>query len=203
MLNEPLYTEILLSILLGIGLSAATGFRIFVPFTVMSLASITGHIQLAPGWEWIGSYPALLAFAVATVLEILAYYVPWLDNLLDTVAAPAAIVAGIVATASVVTGMSPLLTWTLAIIAGGGIAGLVQSATTMMRATSSMATLGAANPLVSTGELLGSVVTTILALLLPVGSLLIIFLAIVWLIRAISKKRASNRNTVIAKQSSY
>jgi hypothetical protein len=203
MLNEPLYTEILLSILLGIGLSAATGFRIFVPFTVMSLASITGHIQLAPGWEWIGSYPALLAFAVATVLEILAYYVPWLDNLLDTVAAPAAIVAGIVATASVVTGMSPLLTWTLAIIAGGGIAGLVQSATTMMRATSSMATLGAANPLVSTGELLGSVVTTILALLLPVGSLLIIFLAIVWLIRAVYRKRASNRNTVIAKQSSY
>jgi hypothetical protein len=203
MLNEPLYTEILLSILLGIGLSAATGFRIFVPFTVMSLASITGHIQLAPGWEWIGSYPALLAFAVATVLEILAYYVPWLDNLLDTVAAPAAIVAGIVATASVVTGMSPLLTWTLAIIAGGGIAGLVQSATTMMRATSSMATFGAANPLISTGELLGSVVTTILALLLPVGSLLIIFLAIVWLIRTLYRKRTGNRNTVTAKHSSY
>src|SRR5947209_5055832 len=96
----------LLSICLGIGLSAACGFRVFVPLLVMSIASLSGHLSLAPGFAWIGTYPALLTFAVATILEIAGYYIPWLDHALDILASPAAIVAGTVATASVVTGMS-------------------------------------------------------------------------------------------------
>src|SRR5215204_4144976 len=122
----PTY-EILLSIAIAIGLSAACGFRVFVPCLVMSVAAQAGYLQLASGWEWIGSTPALIAFALAAILEIAAYYVPWLDNLLDTIATPAAVVAGVVATAAVVSGMSPFLTWTLAAIAGGGAAGLIQT----------------------------------------------------------------------------
>src|SRR5947207_9549521 len=95
--------ETLLSVCLGIGLAAACGFRIFVPLLVTSLAAQTGHLTLAGGFQWIGTRPALVAFAVATVLEILAYYVPWIDNLLDVIAGPAAVTAGIVVTASVVT----------------------------------------------------------------------------------------------------
>jgi len=83
----------MLSLAIGIGLSAACGFRVFVPFLVMSIAAQAGYLQLANGWEWIGSTPAIIAFAVAAILEIVAYYVPWLDNLLDTVATPAAVVA--------------------------------------------------------------------------------------------------------------
>ena len=114
--------ETLLSICVGIGLSAACGFRIFVPLLVMSVASLTGHLTLAQGFEWVGSYPALVAFAVATCVEIAGYYVPWVDNLLDTIATPAAIIAGTLMTASLVTDLSPFLKWTLAIIAGGGVA---------------------------------------------------------------------------------
>src|SRR5260370_22897301 len=118
--------ETMVSICVGIGLSAACGFRVFVPLLLMSIAAMSGHLTLAPGFEWIGSYPALIAFSAATALEIAAYYIPWVDNLLDTIATPAAILAGTLVTASLVTGASPFLKWSLAILAGGSAAGMVQ-----------------------------------------------------------------------------
>jgi hypothetical protein len=159
--------ETLMSVCLGIGLSAACGFRVFVPMLAISIASLSGHLHLAHGFEWIGSYPALLAFSVATCLEIAGYYVPWIDHLLDTIATPAAVVAGTVATASVVTDMSPLLKWTLAVIAGGGVAGAVQATTVVTRGASTLTTGGFGNPLVATMELAGSVATSALAFLVP------------------------------------
>src|SRR5438552_4638510 len=129
--------ETLLSICVGIGLSAACGFRVFVPLLVMSIAAASGHLTVASGFQWIGSYPALVAFSVATLLEIAGYYIPWVDNLLDTIAIPAAIIAGTLITASLVTDVSPFLKWTLAIIAGGGVAGMVQGTTVVARGASS------------------------------------------------------------------
>ena len=159
--------EIIIGILLGISLSAACGFRVFVPFLVMSIASLSGNLTLAPGFEWIGSYPALVCFAVATGLEIAAYYVPWLDNILDTIATPAAIIAGIVVTASCVSGMGPFLRWSVAVIAGGGAAGLVQGATVIIRAGSTATTGGLGNPAVSSAEAGGSVALASLAIAFP------------------------------------
>src|ERR1051326_1467822 len=141
--------EILLSVCIGIGLSAACGFRVFVPLLVMSIAAMSGHLTLAKGFDWIGSYPALIAFSIATFLEIGAYYIPWLDHFLDVLATPAAIIAGSIITASVVSGMSPFLKWSLAIIAGGGVAGTVQAATVLARGVSFAGTGGLGNPLVA------------------------------------------------------
>jgi hypothetical protein len=171
--------ETLLGIAVGIGLSAACGFRVFVPLFVMNLASLSGHLHLASGFAWIGSYYATVAFGTATVVEILGYYLPWLDHILDIVATPAAIIAGTIATASMVTDMSPFLKWTLALIAGGGIAGLVQGTTVAFRAKSSGSTAGIGNPLVSTLELVGSIIIALLAILAPILCLaLIAFLCI-------------------------
>src|SRR6267378_1901809 len=108
--------ETLMSICLGIGLSAACGFRVFVPLLVMSIGSLSGHLTLAHGFEWIGSYPALVSFSVATCLEVAGYYIPWIDHLLDTIATPAAIVAGIIVSSSMLTSIDPFLKWTLAVI---------------------------------------------------------------------------------------
>ena len=99
----------LLSVLLGIGLSAACGFRIFVPFLLVGIAARTGHVALGTSFAWMASTPALIALGVATVVEIGAYYIPWLDHLLDVIATPAAVVAGMIMTASVVTGLDPML----------------------------------------------------------------------------------------------
>jgi Domain of unknown function (DUF4126) len=171
--------DLALSICLGIGLAAACGFRIFVPLLGMSVAALAGQLELAEGFAWAGTWPALACFLTATVLEIGAYYIPWLDNLLDSIATPAAVVAGTIVTASVVTDMSPLMKWSLALIAGGGTAGLIQSATVALRGTSSATTAGTGNWVVATGELLASVTATILSILLPVlGLALVILLAI-------------------------
>ncbi|MFO7637745.1 MAG: DUF4126 domain-containing protein [bacterium] len=159
--------EYLLYALLGIGLAAACGFRVFVPLLVMSIAALTGHLELAGDFAWLGTWPALVVFAVATLLEIAAYYIPWLDHLLDTIAGPAAIVAGIVVTASVVVGMNPVLRWPLAVIAGGGVAGTIQFATSSLRRTSEYVTAGFSQPLAVSAENGGAVGMSVLSLLLP------------------------------------
>src|SRR6185369_10794864 len=159
--------ETLLAISLGIGLSAACGFRVFVPLLVMSVASFSGHLTLAPGFQWIGTYPALITFSVATVAEIGGYYIPWVDHLLDTMATPAAIVAGTIITAAMVSNTSPMLKWTLAAIAGGGAAGLVQGTTVVARGISTATTGGLGNPFFATIELGGALFTSILALVVP------------------------------------
>lgn len=168
----------LLSVILGIGLSAACGFRLFVPFLVVGIAARSGHVTLGPSFGWMSSTPALIALSVATVIEVGAYYVPWLDNALDGLATPAAVVAGMVMTASVATGLDPMTKWTLALIAGGGIAGTIQAVTVGARKLSLVATGGLGNPVVSTLELIGAVVFTVLAIALP----FLAFAVIVWTI---------------------
>lgn len=159
--------ELALSVCLGIGLAAACGFRVFVPLLGVSLAALAGHVQLANGMAWMGTWPAFTCFMTATVLEVGAYYIPWIDNLLDSIATPTAVVAGTIAMGSVVTDMSPLMRWTLALIAGGGTAGLIQTATVAIRGTSTATTAGTANWLIATFELLASIGATIVSLLLP------------------------------------
>lgn len=179
--------ETLLGIALGIGLSAACGFRIFVPLLMMNLASISGHFQLSPEFAWIGTPYATLAFTVATIAEIIGYYVPWFDNILDMVATPAAVIAGTIVSASVITDISPFLKWTLALIAGGGIAGLVQGTTVALRSKSSLFTGGVGNPVVSTLELAGSIITTLLALLVPVLTIVLIGLLCFFVFRKVGR----------------
>lgn len=186
--------ELALSISLGIGLSAACGFRIFVPLLAMSFAANAGHINLSDGFDWIATWPAFVCFLTATILEIAAYYIPWLDNALDTIATPAAIVAGTIITAAVITDMSPLLKWSLALIAGGGTAGIIQASTTALRGTSTLATGGLANFAVASGELVASVATTVLSMLLPILTALGISALIVALL--FSARRRFQRTTM-------
>lgn len=161
------FMELLLSVLVGLGLSAACGFRVFVPLFVTSIASHAGHLELAPSFSWIGSPEAMAAFGLATVLEVGAYYVPWLDNFMDSLATPSAIVAGSVVTASMVSDVSPFLKWSLAVVAGGGVAAAVQATTVFARGFSLATTGGLANPLLASVELGGSIVMATLAVLAP------------------------------------
>jgi hypothetical protein len=131
---------------------------------------------LGSGFEWIGSTYGTVAFGTATIVEILAYTIPWLDHVLDLITSPAAIVAGAIATASTVVELSPFLKWTLAIIAGGGAAAIVQGATVAIRTKSSVLTAGTGNPLVATAELAGSVITALLAILVPILCIILISL---------------------------
>lgn len=176
--------EGLISIAIGLGLAAACGFRVFTPLLIAGGAAHFGYLPLAHGFDWLAGTPALLAFGTATLLEIGAYYIPWLDHALDLLATPAAVLAGMVAAASVVTELPPLLKWTVTIIGGGGMAGLIQASSVLLRFKSTALTGGLANPLVATLELIGAVVTALLAIVLPlVGLALAVILALVALRR--------------------
>jgi hypothetical protein len=158
----------LVAVPLGIGIAAATGFRVFLPLLALGLAGRFEIVPLADSFSWLADTATLLALGVAALLEIAAYYVPGVDHLLDTLAGPAALAAGAVSVAAVMTDVPPALKWTVAIIAGSGSAGLVQGATTLLRAKSGLMTGGLANPAVATGELGGAVGLSVLAIFVPV-----------------------------------
>jgi hypothetical protein len=174
--------ETLLSACLGLALAAACGFRVFVPLLIVNLAARGGFVELGGSFQWMGSTAALVTFAVATGLEIAAYYVPWLDNLLDTAATPIAVAAGILISASVFTGMDPMVKWSLAVVAGGGLAASTQGITAVVRGLSSFFTGGFGNPIVSTIEAMVSTTLSVLAVMIPVfafgAALILIALAV-------------------------
>jgi len=177
--------DALVSVAVGVALAAACGFRVFVPLLALSAAAYSGHLALHHGFEWVGSGAALLAFALATALEIAAYKIPWLDNALDTLATPAALLAGMVAAASVVTDLPPLVRWAVVIVGGGGAAGVVQGATVLARLKSTALTGGLGNPFLALAELAGAVVTASLALLAPVlGIILVTIVCVIVFVRA-------------------
>jgi len=184
-----------LSAALGVGLAAATGFRLFLPMLVVSVAAYSGHLPLADGFAWIGTPAAMTIFAVAAVAEILAYYIPVVDNLLDSLATPAAFLAGTLVSAAVMVDLPPVVKWTAAIIAGGGAAGLTQGITAMARANSTLLTGGFGNAAIATAEIGGALVVSLLALASPFLAILAVA-AFVWLslrlIRRLLRRKAQS-----------
>lgn len=181
--------ETTLSVALGLGLAAACGFRVFVPFLLMSLANRSGYLELSPSFAWVGSDAALWALGAATVLEIGGYYLPWVDHLLDMVASPVAVMAGILATGAVITDMDPFWKWTLAVVAGGGLATTTQALTVAGRGVSTLTTAGLGNPLVATGEAAGSAALSVLAIALPLLALALVFVVGFWIARRLLFRR--------------
>jgi Domain of unknown function (DUF4126) len=179
--------DLALSIALGVGLAAAVGFRVFLPMLVMSVAAYTGHLTLSSGLEWLGTPAALVMLSVATVLEILAYYIPGVDNLLDVIAAPAALIAGTVVSAAVMTDVPPIVKWTTAVIAGGGAAGLTQGLTSLLRAKSTALTAGLGNHALATGELGGALIVSLLALVAPLAAVGLVVLFCWFAIRLVRR----------------
>ena len=165
-----------LSVALGIGLAAATGFRLFLPLLVLSVAAWTGHANLSDSFAWLGTTAAVIMLGTAAVVEIAAFYIPGVDNLLDTLAAPGAVVAGTIASAAVMTDVPPMVKWTTAVIAGGGVAGITQGLTTVLRAKSTVFTGGLGNSVVATAELGGASLISILALAAPFAALALVVL---------------------------
>ena len=168
-------SDFALPIVLGVALAAATGFRVFLPMLIVSAAAYTGHLSLDNSFAWLGTPAALTMLSVAAVAEILAYYIPVVDNLLDFLATPAAFIAGTIVSVAVMTDVPPMMKWTAAVIAGGGIAGLTQGATAALRAHSTVLTGGLGNPIIATLELGGALLMSFLALMAAVA-LVVLFL---------------------------
>lgn len=186
--------ELIIGLLLGIGLSACTGFRVFIPLLIASIAAKAGWLPLSENFEWLGSWTSIVCFGVAAVFEATAYYVPFLDNLLDTIAAPAAVLAGTVVSASTMINIDPNWQWILGLMVGGGTAGVMHAGTSLLRLGSSKFTLGTGNALVNTGEIAASLFGSILTIMIPfiIGGITVVsVLVLLYILARKSIKRTS------------
>ncbi|QDP85126.1 DUF4126 domain-containing protein [Chryseobacterium sp. SNU WT5] len=168
MLDTIPYLPYLLSAFMGIGLAAATGFRVFLPMFAVSLASYLGWIPMNESFQWLAGLPVLITTAIATIVEIMAYYIPFIDHLLDTISVPLATVAGSVMFASQFADMGTFPQWALALIAGGGTAAAISSGFAGTRVASTATTGGLGNSVVATTETAGAGIMSFLALAAPV-----------------------------------
>ena len=186
---------IIMATLMGISLAAASGFRVFLPPFLLSLAARFNVVWfldidlLGTQFEFFTSTLSIVVLGIATVAEFAAFYAPWIDNALDTIATPASIVAGVAMTAIVLEGNDPIIQWTIAIVAGGGVAATIQSATVATRGLSSTFTFGLGNSAVATGENVASVALTLIAILIPFLSALFVLLVVALLLRMKRKKK--------------
>jgi hypothetical protein len=195
----------MMALFAGVGLAAACGFRVFVPLFITSLAASGGvdmfgevDVQAMLGdQEWLGNPWVTVTLGIATVLEIGSYYIPWLDNALDSVATPAAVVAGTFITGAMMPDFmgDGSFKWLAATIAGGGSAGLVQGASVITRGTSTATTGGIGNPVISTAELGGSIFTAGLAILVPIVAAVLVLILMYFVIRTIYRFFKNRSNT--------
>lgn len=181
--------DLVSSVMLGIGLAAATGFRVFLPMLVVSVAAYSGHLPLGEGFAWLATPAAMLMLGVAALLEVGAYFVPGVDNLLDVLAAPVAVIAGTIVSAASITELPPMMKWTAAIVAGGGAAGIMHGLTAAVRAKSTVFTGGLGNSVVATAELGGALLVSVLALVAPFAAFVIVILILWQAIRLIRRLR--------------
>lgn len=196
MLDHVPFLPYVLSAFIGIGLAAATGFRVFLPMFAVSLASYLHWIPMNESFEWLSGLPTLITTGVATVAEILAYYLPLIDHLLDTVSVPMATVAGSVLFASQFADLGTFPQWALALIAGGGTAATISSGFAGLRAASTATTGGLGNSVVGTTETAGAGIMTVLAIAAPIIAAIcaIGLVIVVWVLgrKALRKLRKTN-----------
>ena len=181
--------ETVLSIFLGVGLAASAGFRVFLPLFALSLAAYFDVWELNESWQWIGSLAAVLTLGIATLVEIFAYFIPWVDNALDTIALPLAAIAGTAVMVSTIADLDPVITWSLAIIAGGGTASAIKGANAAGRLTSTATTGGVANPVVATVETGTAVAVTTASIFAPIITAVLVIVILIVIFRIYRRLR--------------
>lgn len=187
--------EYFLAILIGVGLSISAGFRVFTPMLLASIAAKMGWLPLAAGFEWLDSNAALIALALATILEIISYYVPVFDNFMRGLSTPLAAIAGTLMTVSIIgVEDSAFLSWGLAFVTGGGAATLTSLTNTAVRSTSTVTTAGIANPLVSLAEDISAIVLPLVSIVFPVF-IVVVLVIIIWLFVKLFKKIKNRRQS--------
>lgn len=193
--------DFVIAICVGVGLSAACGLRVFLPMLLLSAAGKLGWVPLAHGFDWVSSWPALVAFGVASVLEVGAAHIPWVDHAVDVLAAPCAIAVGTLAMATQLDAAQPLIGWAGTLAAGGAVGGTIAGGMKLLGATTRVAstasTAGLGNPIIASVETLGATILSILSIVVPIAAGLLL-IAIVAMAIAIIRRRRRARATVVA-----
>jgi len=193
-----LNAELITAVAIGIGLAASAGFRVFVPMLVAAIAAKAGVMPLNESFQWLASWTSIAILGTATVVEIIAYYIPVVDNLLDTIATPLAVVAGTLLLTSVLPIDSELMKWITGAAVGGGSAAVVQTGSALTRLTSTKLTAGVGNPVVATVENVAATGTSILSLVIPFFIVAIFLLLVIFIFSRVRRKL--RRDQLLKKQ---
>jgi hypothetical protein len=187
--------SLLVNIAMGIGLSACAGFRVFIPMLAAAVAAHFNIINLPNDMQWLSGWPAIALFGTAAIAEVGAYYVPFIDNLLDTVATPLSVLTGTVLASSMlpIQDMQPALRWGIGLLAGGSAAGTIQLGTGLLRLLSSKATMGAGNAVVATTENAVAFSGSVLVFIIPVIIAVLLLLLIGWILFKLAGKVAAKK----------
>ena len=191
--------EVITAVALGVGLAASCGFRVFVPMLVASIAAHLGILPVQEGFQWLASWPAMICLGTATVFEIVAYYIPFVDNLFDSITTPLAVGAGTLLLTSVLPIDNDMLKWVTGFIVGGGIAATVQSGTVLARLASTSLTAGIGNPIVATGEHAASFATSLLSLIIPFVVVTVLVVSLIVILVFFRKRLRRTRNVSLKK----
>ena len=183
------YMQLTIALVMGVCLSAACGFRIFVPLLAVGLAVRFMGLNATPALAWTATDLGLVGLSAATLVEILAYYIPWVDNLLDTIHGPLALVAGTLLVGGLLGDMPPALQWGLGVVAGGGAAGAVKTGAATVRAGSTATTGGLGNCIVSTVENGCATIGSALAIVAPVIAAVFLILMVAGMCVIVNKIR--------------
>ena len=195
MQDVPIF-QLLVGICVGISLSAACGFRVFLPPLAVSIAAHFFGFKVNADFEWIGSWISIVSLATATIVEVAAYYLPCVDNMLDIISVPLAFVAGAVVMCGVLPDVHPYLKWSIAGLLGSSVAGVTQLATTIIRGASTATTAGAGNNVVSSSENVCATIFSIGAILIPLLAIVIVMIFL--FILGSRAKRLAARVTEVA-----
>lgn len=182
--------SLLIALCLGLALSAGCGFRVFIPPLALSLASANGVVELSSDWHWLGTYPAIIVLSIATLVEVFAYFIPFVSNFLDSIEVFLAPIAGMILTASSLSmagEFDPVLMWTVSLVAGGGTAEVVESTTALTRLVASGATAGIGGPVVSIVEAICSIIMSILAIFVPILAIALVAFLLIYGVRRLLK----------------
>jgi hypothetical protein len=164
--------DVLISICVGVSLSASAGLRAFMPLFVAGLLARYDWLDLGDSFVWLSQTPALIALGVAMVVEMAADKIPALDHALDLVQGPVRTGAGMVIFGAVVAELPTWATALSAIVAGGGTAATVHATKSAVRVGSTATTGGVANPVLSIGEDLTALLTSVLSILVAVAAVI-------------------------------
>ena len=182
--------DFLLNLIMGICLSATSGFRIFVPFLFISFASLNGDLSLSEGFTWIASYPALIIFFVLTIAEIIGYYNPWIDDALDLLTTTLSLFSGLLIIRIFIIDTNPFFAWGISLVIGIAAALTVQFLTDKARTLTAFFKSGYGNPVVSTAELFFAILFSVLTIYVnPVLSLLLLIITITFFYIMVFKER--------------
>jgi hypothetical protein len=178
------WPDLALSLSLGVSLAACAGLRAWLPLLLAGGAARMGWMELGQSFQFLTSDRALILFGVATVVEMAADKVPALDHLLDALSTVLRPAAGSLLAASVLWPVSdPLTALCLGVAVGAPTALLPHAAKSMLRGASTALTAGIANPFISLVEDAVALVLFVVAVVLPLLTVVALFVFAYWLVR--------------------